>query len=201
MWLSTIRLLKNPSTSYRKCESKYVYAEARMLMCGLFLYGMSMVNIRFAQPEDADAIITLVRALAEYEREPDAVKICEEDVLRYGFGNDAVFSCLLAEWDGVLAGFALYFTTFSTWEGKPGLYLEDLFVKPECRGKGLGKALMVRLAQIAVEKGYTRFQWQVLDWNTPSIAFYESIGAVHMKEWYAYRISGEPLERLANDAG
>lgn len=158
-----------------------------------------MVSIRFAQPNDVHAIIGLIRDLAEYEREPDAVKIREEDVLRYGFGNDAVFSCLLAECDGCIAGFALYFTTFSTWEGKPGIYLEDLFVKPEYRGRGLGKALMVRLAQITIEKGYTRFQWQVLDWNTPSIEFYESIGAVHMKEWYTYRMSGEALERLAKN--
>lgn len=158
-----------------------------------------MLTMRSAQPSDAPVIIELVRALAEYEREPDAVKICEQDVLRYGFGSDAVFSCVLAEWDGIVAGFALYFSTFSTWEGKPGLYLEDLFVKPEYRGKGIGKALMVKLAQIAVEKGYTRFQWQVLDWNTPSIEFYEAIGAVHMKEWYTYRISGEALQRLADN--
>lgn len=171
------------------------------MVYGLFLYGVCMYAIRFAQPEDAPVIIELIRALAEYEREPDAVKIREADVLQYGFGSEAVFSCLLAEWDGVVAGFALYFTTFSTWEGKPGLYLEDLFVQPEYRGKGLGKAFMAKLAQIALEKGFTRFQWQVLDWNAPSIEFYESIGAVHMKEWYTYRLSGDALVRLAANTG
>ena len=156
-----------------------------------------MVAIREARPEDARTIIELIQALAEYEREPDAVRISAEDVLAYGFGDEKVFSCLLAEWDGQTAGFALYFPTFSTWEGKPGLYLEDLFVYPQYRGRGIGRALMVRIARTAVEKGYTRFQWQVLDWNTPSIEFYESMGAVHMKEWYTYRLSGEALKRLA----
>jgi GNAT superfamily N-acetyltransferase len=156
-----------------------------------------MLTLRTAQPQDTRIIIDLIQALADYEREPDAVKITEADVQQYGFGDNAVFSCIIAEWDGEVAGFALYFLTFSTWEGKPGLYLEDLFVKPEFRGKGIGKALMIRLAQTALERGCTRFQWQVLDWNTPSIEFYESIGAVHLKEWYTYRLSGEALHTLA----
>ncbi len=156
-----------------------------------------MLTIREARPEDASVVIGLIQALAEYEREPDAVKITEADVLAHGFGDAKVFSCLLAEWDGATAGFALYFPTFSTWEGKPGIYLEDLYVHPEFRGRGIGKALMMNIARIAIEKGYTRFQWQVLDWNTPSIDFYESIGAVHMKEWYTYRLTGEALHKLA----
>lgn len=156
-----------------------------------------MLTLRMAQPQDAQIIIGLIQALAEYEREPDAVKITAADVERYSFGENAVFSCIIAEWEGEAIGFALYFLTFSTWEGKPGLYLEDLFVKTEHRGKGIGKTLMIRLAQIALERGCTRFQWQVLDWNTPSIEFYESIGAVHLKEWYTYRLSGEALYTLA----
>lgn len=157
-----------------------------------------MLTIRDARAEDASVVVGLVKALADYEREPDAVKMTEQDVLTYGFGEHKVFSCLLAEWDGHTAGFALYFPTFSTWDGKPGLYLEDLFVLPEFRGRGIGKTLMAALARIAVEKGFTRFQWQVLDWNTPSIDFYESMGAVHLKEWYTYRLSGEPLRKLAD---
>jgi len=154
-------------------------------------------TIRTATPADLPQILTFIRALAAYEREPDAVTATEADLLRYGFGPNPFFSCLIAEQDGQPAGFALYFFNYSTWVGRPGLYLEDLFVQPEFRGRGIGKALLRQVATIAREKDCPRLQWEVLDWNTPAIDFYRAMGAEFLDEWRNVRVSGEALARLA----
>ena len=156
-----------------------------------------MFRIRDAAASDVPVILRLIRGLAEYERAPDAVTATEEDLLRDGFGDPPRFHVALAEWEGAAVGFAFYFFTYSTWEGRPALYLEDLFVEPAFRGWGIGKALLVHLARIAVEKGCGRYQWQVLDWNEPAIRFYESMGAQVLREWLTVRVKGEDLERLA----
>ena len=154
--------------------------------------------IRPAVPADAPQILAFVRALAAYEREPDAVIATEQDLLEHGFGPRPYFSCIMAEFDGQPAGFALYFFNYSTWLGRPGLYLEDIFVLPEFRGRGIGKALLQRVAAAALEAGCMRMQWEVLDWNTPAIDFYRSMGAEFLDEWRNVRISGEALNRLAD---
>lgn len=153
--------------------------------------------IRNAAETDVPEILSLIRALAAYERAPDAVKATEADLRNYGFGPDAYFQCLLAEVDGQPVGFAFYFFDYSTWVGRPGIYLEDLFVYPEFRGRGIGKALLQRVAAVAVEKGCSRLKWEVLDWNTPAIEFYGTMGAELMKEWRTMRVTGENLARLA----
>ncbi len=155
-----------------------------------------MLSIRDATADDVPTILSLVRDLATYEREPDAVIATEAHFLRHGFGDRPFFKTLLAEWDGESAGFALYFFGFSTWTGGPILYLEDLFVRPEHRKKRIGLTLMKRLAREALENGCKRFVWQVLDWNEPSIRFYESLGAKVLREWQTVRLDGEALERL-----
>lgn len=154
--------------------------------------------LRPATEADLDTIIELIHALAEYEREPDAVHL-ERDVLRgHIFGPKPYAEVILAETDaGASAGFALFFHNFSTWEGKPGIYLEDLFVRPEYRGHGYGKALLVELARVAVERDCARLEWAVLDWNEPSIQFYRALGAVPMDEWTTYRVTAEALQDLA----
>jgi len=159
-----------------------------------------MLSIRPATPKDAALIVQFVRDLAEYERDPKAAIATEEDFLRDGFGADPKFKVVFAEWDGTPAGFALFFYNYSTWQGRPGLSLEVLFVKPEFRGKGIGKALLLHLAKIAVENNCGRYQWQVLDWNTPAIDFYKSLGAEMMKEWLTMRVDGEGLKKLAEMA-
>jgi GNAT superfamily N-acetyltransferase len=153
--------------------------------------------IRAATPADVPRILAFIRALAAYEREPDAVSATEADLLRDGFGLNPFYFCLIAEFDGHSAGFALYFFNYSTWMGRPGLYLEDLFVQPEFRGLGIGKALLKQVAAIAVEKNCPRLQWEVLDWNTPAIDFYRAMGAEFMDEWRNVRVTGEALDRLA----
>lgn len=155
------------------------------------------MSLRPATEGDLDAIIALIRGLAEYEREPDAVTLDREELRRHLFGERPYAEVILAEDESSTIGFALYFHNFSTWMGKPGIWLEDLFVMPEYRGRGHGKALLVELARIAVERGCGRFEWSVLDWNEPSIAFYKSLGAIPMDEWTNYRVTGEALERLA----
>ena len=156
-----------------------------------------MLFIRPAAPEDVRLILDFIRDLAEYERAPEAAVATEADLLRDGFGPEPKFKCVIATWGGAPAGFALYFYNYSTWQGRPGLYLEDLFVRVEHRGKGIGKALLIFLAQVAVRENCGRFQWQVLDWNTPAIDFYRSLGAQTMKEWLTMRVEGEAIERLA----
>jgi GNAT superfamily N-acetyltransferase len=156
--------------------------------------------IRKATPADVPQILDFIRALAAYEREPDAVTATEADLLRDGFGPNPIFFCLIAEEDGGAAGFAFYFFSYSTWLGRAGLYLEDLFVHPRFRGLGIGKALLQRVAAIAVEKGCPRLQWEVLDWNTPAIEFYQAMGAEFMDTWRNVRVTGEALQRLAGVA-
>ena len=156
-----------------------------------------MLTLRPAVPADAPLILQFIRELAEYEREPDAAVATEADIQRYVFSEHPLVKVVMADWEGQPAGFALWFLNFSTWEGKPGIYLEDLFVRPAFRGHGIGKALLQHLAALAVQEGWTRFVWQVLDWNTPFIEFYEAHGAKVMREWLTCRVSGEALERLA----
>jgi GNAT superfamily N-acetyltransferase len=155
------------------------------------------IHIRPATREDVPLILQFIHDLAEYERAPEAAVARPEDLLRYGFGPEPKFRVVIAEWNGQPAGFALFFNNFSTWQGRPGLFLEDLFVRPEFRGQGIGKALLVHLAQIAIREDCGRFVWQVLDWNTPSIDFYKSLGAKVLDEWLTMRVEGEALQKLA----
>ena len=156
-----------------------------------------MLTIRAAQPADVPTILKLIRGLVEYEREPLAVKTTEQDLLRDGFGAHPSFHCLIAEWEGAPVGFALYFYNYSTWKGRRGIFLEDLFVWPEFRGRGIGKALLLEVARIAVEQQCGRYEWSVLDWNTPAIEFYEALGARQMKQWLPMRVEGAALLELA----
>jgi GNAT superfamily N-acetyltransferase len=159
-----------------------------------------MLKLRPAVPDDAKLILEFIHALAEYEREPNAVVATEQDILRDGFpaSGEPKFRVILAEWDGEPAGFAFYFFNYSTWLGKPGLYLEDLFVKPVFRGKGIGKALLAELARISIRENCYGMRWQVLDWNQPAIDFYESLGAGLLKEWLTVRMMGDAVKRLAS---
>ncbi|WP_448662187.1 GNAT family N-acetyltransferase [Sphingomonas sp. CJ20] len=156
-----------------------------------------MTTLRFARPDDVEQILAFVRELAAFEREPDAVVATAPMLHAALFGEGAVAEAVIAEVDGAAAGFALFFRNFSTWTGLPGLYLEDLYVTPEARGRGVGKALLQHLAGIAVDRGYGRFEWSVLDWNTPAIEFYRAMGATAMEEWTVQRVSGDALVRLA----
>lgn len=160
--------------------------------------GQMATRIRPATREDAPLILTFIRALAAYERAPDAVTATETDLVRDGFGPNPFYFCLIAEHDDLPAGFAFYFFNYSTWEGRPGIYLEDLFVHPEFRGLGIGKALLQRVAAIAIENRCPRLQWEVLDWNTPAIDFYSAMGAEFFDSWRNVRVSGEALMRLAS---
>ena len=154
--------------------------------------------IRDAVPQDVPLILAMIRELAEYEREPDAVEATEELLASALFAPQPALFCLIAETDtGEPAGFALWFLNFSTWLGRHGIYLEDLYVRPPFRGQGYGKALLAELAAICTERGYGRLDWWVLDWNEPAIAFYRSIGAVPMDEWTVHRVTGDPLRDLA----
>jgi GNAT superfamily N-acetyltransferase len=153
--------------------------------------------IREAEPSDVPVLLALVRELATYEREPDAVVATEADLHAALFGPDPSAGCHVVEVDGALVGFALWYRTFSTWLGKPGLWLEDLFVRPEHRGSGLGRALLVHLAGLCVERGWSRFEWWVLDWNESAQGFYRSLGARPEDEWTVWRVDGAALESLA----
>jgi GNAT superfamily N-acetyltransferase len=155
--------------------------------------------LRDAVPTDVPEILALIRDLAIYEKEPDAAIATEADLLRDGFGPEPYFRCIMAEMDGHVAGFALYFFQYSTWEGRPALYLEDLFVREPFRKRGIGVALFRRLAQIAVERHCTRFQWECLDWNQPALDFYDSVGARVLPEWLNLRVTGEALAALAGN--
>ena len=155
------------------------------------------IAIRAATRADVPAILAFIRELAEYEKLAHEAVADETGMAEHLFGPTPRAEVLIAEVDGAPAGFALFFHNFSTFLGKPGLYLEDLFVRPAFRGLGLGKRLMLRLARIAVERDCGRFEWSVLDWNTPAIGFYRSLGAVGMDEWTVQRVSGDALHALA----
>ena len=154
------------------------------------------ITIRFAAPEDAGLVLRLIRALAIYEKAPEAVVATEADLVRHGFGPDRQFEAILAFVDDEPAGLALFHSRFSTWLGQPGMYLEDLYVAEEARGLGVGRQLMARLAAIAVERDWGRIDFQVLDWN-PARNFYHRLGMQHLGEWLRYGANDEALRRLA----
>jgi len=156
-----------------------------------------MLNIRPAMPNDIPEISKFIRELAAFEKAPQEAVATAGDLLRDGFSGNPKFRVVIAEWDGEPAGFALFFYNYSTWQGRPGLYLGDLFVRRRYRGKGIGKALLLHLAKIAVEEGCGRLQWQVLDWNTSAITFYKSLGAEVLREWLTMRVRGDALHKLA----
>ncbi|MEH6376165.1 GNAT family N-acetyltransferase [Streptomyces sp. KLMMK] len=163
--------------------------------------------IRAATPADVPALHVMIRELAAYERSVEDARATEEQLHEAFFGEHPAAFALIAESDGSVGGdahgaaepvgFAIWFRNFSTWTGTHGVWLEDLYVRPEARGGGYGKALLATLARICTDRGYQRFEWSVLDWNTPSIGFYKSLGAEPMDEWTTYRLSGEPLRTLA----
>ena len=155
-----------------------------------------MIDIRPARPEDAPVVLQFIRELAAYEKLSDQVTANEAAVRETLFGARPAAESLIAQLDGAPAGFAIFFSNYSTFLAKPGLYLEDLFVKPELRRRGVGRALFSHLARLAVERQCGRFEWSVLDWNEPAIAFYRSLGAVPLSDWTVFRLTGEALNRL-----
>jgi len=157
--------------------------------------------IRPARPGEASLVFQFVRELAEYEKLEHEVQATEAMIDAALFGEQPRVFCDIAEWDGEPVGFAVWFLNFSTFSGRPGIYLEDIFVRPAFRGRGVGRALMVHLARKCVENGWARLQWSVLDWNTPSIEFYKSLGGVLLDEWTVVRVSGDALTRLAKANG
>ena len=159
-----------------------------------------MINIRSAMPSDTRVIYALVRELAVYENLLDVVDATERMIGDALFGQSPRAFCELAEWDGEVVGFSLWFYNFSTFRGRHGIYLEDLFVRPDFRGKGLGKALIVSLACRCVAENLARFEWSVLDWNAPSIAFYKALGATMQDDWTGCRVTGDALAALAGRA-
>lgn len=150
--------------------------------------------IRVAEPGDVDAIVGLIGQLAEFEKLTHLMQVTPEKLYPHLFGDKPVAEAMVAEQGGRIVGFALFFTNFSTFLAQPGLYLEDLFVEPAQRSKGIGKAMLTRLARLAAERGCGRFEWSVLDWNEPAIRFYEHMGATVMPDWRICRIAGEALE-------
>jgi len=158
------------------------------------------LTIRPARPGEAGLVLSFIRELAEYEKLAHEVEATEATIADALFGASPLVYCDIAEWNGEPAGFQVWFLNFSTFSGRYGIYLEDLFVRPALRGKGIGKALLAHLAKHCVENGWSRLQWSVLDWNTPSIEFYKSLGAVLMDEWTVCKVTGEALETLAKGA-
>jgi GNAT superfamily N-acetyltransferase len=159
--------------------------------------GPRKFEIRTARVEDVPIILQLIRDLATYERAPNEVTATEEQLVEVLFGPRPSAEVMLAFEEDIAVGFAVFFHNFSTWLGRPGLYLEDLFVKPEVRGKGYGRALLVHLAKIARERGCARMEWAVLDWNDPAIQFYHKLGAAPMDEWTVFRLTGDGIAKLA----
>ena len=156
------------------------------------------MKIRAAKVEEVPIILNLIKDLAEYEKAPDQVEANESDLIATIFAENPKVFCDLVDVEGEIVGMAIWFLNYSTWQGKHGIYLEDLFIKPEFRGRGYGKALLQHLAAICNERGYGRLQWWVLDWNSPAIEFYRALGAEAMSEWTVYRVSGQPLRELGD---
>ena len=156
------------------------------------------MKIRPAKSEEVGDVLQLIQDLATYEKAPEQVEASKEDLLNTIFAKDPRVFCDLVEVDGQIAGMAIWFLNYSTWQAKHGIYLEDLYIKPEFRARGYGKALLKHLAQICDKEGYGRLQWWVLDWNSPAIEFYKSFGAEAMDEWTVYRTSGQALKNLGN---
>ncbi|NKI36454.1 GNAT family N-acetyltransferase [Wenzhouxiangella sp. XN79A] len=154
------------------------------------------LELRPATPDDVGLLLDLIKELAIYEKEPESAKATPELLHAGLFGESPTAEAVVAEWDGEAAGFALFFHNYSTWTGKPGLYLEDLFVRESQRGRGIGKALLLELARKARDRGCGRMDWSVLDWNRPAIEFYESLGAQPQSGWTVYRLDEAALERL-----
>lgn len=159
------------------------------------------MKIRKARRSDVPEIRRLIYELALYEKAPKEVVLTRGDLAGTLFARDPKVFCELAEEGGKIAGLAIWFLNYSTWQGRHGIYLEDLFVRPEFRGRGYGEALLRHLARICIKKGYGRFQWSVLDWNKPAIGFYKKLGAVALDEWTGYRVSGAALNKLASRCG
>ncbi|MGY1833704.1 GNAT family N-acetyltransferase [Blastococcus sp. SYSU DS0510] len=157
------------------------------------------MSVRPIRPEDVPAVVGLVRELAEYEKALHEVRLTEEQLTACLFGDSPALFGHVAEVGGEVVGTALWFLNFSTWRGTHGVYLEDLYVQPRHRGTGLGRELLRTLAQVCVDRGYSRLEWSVLDWNTPSIAFYEAAGAVPMDEWTVFRLTDDALASFASD--
>ncbi len=156
------------------------------------------MKIRPAKSEEVGEVLQLIQDLATYEKAPDQVEASKDDLLNTIFAKDPRVFCDLVEVDGQIAGMAIWFLNYSTWQAKHGIYLEDLYIKPEFRARGYGKALLKHLAQICDKEGYGRLQWWVLDWNSPAIEFYRSFGAEAMDEWTVYRTSGQALKNLGD---
>ena len=156
-----------------------------------------MLRIREGVSEDIPLILSFIRELAVYERAPDSVSATEDDLRRDGFKANPRFRAIIAEWDGQPAGMAFFFHHYSTWKGRPSIHLEDLFVRPEFRSKGVGKALMVHLARLAVQENCYGMRWEVLDWNTPAIEVYQRLGGRFREHWRVMQLVGEDLDRLA----
>jgi GNAT superfamily N-acetyltransferase len=155
-----------------------------------------MIDIRPARPADAPLLLQLIRGLAAYEKLSDQVTATEADLTETLFGPRPAAESVIAELDGAPAGFAIFFASYSTFLARPGIYLEDLFVQPELRRRGVGRALFTHVARLAVRRNCGRFEWSVLDWNAPAIAFYRSLGAVPLDDWTVFRLTGEALRRL-----
>ena len=159
-----------------------------------------MLKIRPATPGDVDVLVAMVHELAEYERDSESCVVSSEQLRTALFGEEPAVFAHVAEVDGEVVGMAVWFLTFSTWEGAHGIWLEDFYVREAARGTGAGKALMQELARICRHRGYARIDWSVLDWNEPSIGFYRALGAEHMHEWHPYRLTGEALAELGQEA-
>jgi GNAT superfamily N-acetyltransferase len=157
-----------------------------------------MLVVREATAADAPLIVNMIRELAEFERELDQVEITPEDILRDGFSATPHFHVLIAEWDDQPAAYALCFFTFSTWTGRRSLFVEDLFVRAQFRNKGIGKALLQRMAVVAREQNCNAMRWEVLNWNTPAIEFYRSLGAIMQTEWFPVLLMGSGFDKLAS---
>jgi GNAT superfamily N-acetyltransferase len=158
---------------------------------------MARIEIRAATPDDVPLIFALIGELAEYEKLTHEVVATEQQIRAALFGDRAVAEVVIASLDGTPVGFALFFPNYSTFLGRPGLYLEDLFVRPEARGFGAGRELLEYLARLTVERGWGRLEWRVLDWNEPSIAFYRKLGAEPLEDWTVFRVTGDALQKLA----